>query len=84
MRRRFFWSMVGVAGLTLVLLVVLAAVVTQRAQENAAELLAKRGYSPSAVEACHRFFNGKNNFCELGLGIYLHLHGCKDSVRSFL
>ena len=37
MRRRFFWSMVGVAGLTLVLLVVLAAVVSQRAQENAAE-----------------------------------------------
>ncbi|MFN2292767.1 MAG: alpha/beta fold hydrolase [Anaerolineae bacterium] len=29
------------------------------AQENAAELLAKRGYSPSAVEACHRFFNGQ-------------------------
>lgn len=37
MRRRFFWSMVGVAGLTLVLLVVLAAVVSQRAQQNAAE-----------------------------------------------
>ncbi len=37
MRRRFFWSMVGVAGLTLALLVVLAAVVSQRAQENAAE-----------------------------------------------
>jgi len=36
-RRRFFWSMVGVAGLTLVLLVVLAAVVSQRAQQNAAE-----------------------------------------------
>lgn len=37
MRRRFFWSMVGVAGLTLVLLIGLAAVVSQRAQENAAE-----------------------------------------------
>ena len=24
-----------------------------------AQLLAKRGYSPSAVQACHRFFNGQ-------------------------
>ena len=37
MRRRFFWSMVAVAGLTISLLVVLAAVVSQRAQSNAAE-----------------------------------------------
>lgn len=29
------------------------------AQENAAELLAKRGYSSSAVEACRRFFSGQ-------------------------
>jgi two-component system sensor histidine kinase BaeS len=36
-RRRFFWSLVGVAGLTLGVLVLLAAVVSQRAQANAAE-----------------------------------------------
>jgi proline iminopeptidase len=28
-------------------------------QHNAAELLRKRGYSPAAVEACRRFFNGQ-------------------------
>jgi proline iminopeptidase len=29
------------------------------AQQNAPELLAKRGYSPAAVQACRRFFNGQ-------------------------
>jgi pimeloyl-ACP methyl ester carboxylesterase len=29
------------------------------AQENAPQILAKRGYSPSAVQACRRFFNGQ-------------------------
>ena len=29
------------------------------AQQNAADLLAKRGYSPAAVEAAHRFYNGQ-------------------------
>lgn len=37
MRRRFFWSMVAVAGLTLVVLFVLAAIVSQRAQVVAVE-----------------------------------------------
>lgn len=37
MRRRFFWSMVAVAALTIGLLVILAAVVSQRAQQNATE-----------------------------------------------
>ena len=42
--------MVGVAGLTLVLLVVLAAVVTQRAQENAAERVLRSVTSAIAQE----------------------------------
>ncbi len=37
MRRRFFWSMVAVAGLTLVALFVLAAIVSRRAQVEAVE-----------------------------------------------
>ncbi len=28
-------------------------------QQNAPEILAKRGYSPAAVQACRRFFNGQ-------------------------
>jgi proline iminopeptidase len=34
------------------------------AQENAAKLLAKRGYRPGAVQACHRFFNGQFTLAE--------------------
>lgn len=50
MRKRFFWSMVGVAGLTLVLLVGLAAIVTQRAQESADERALRNVTSAIAQE----------------------------------
>ena len=50
MRRRFFWSMVGVAALTIALLVGLATVVSLRAQRNATEAALSRATESVATE----------------------------------